>query len=76
MTDTSTAPITVVAPGGYRIDPTKSHVRYSGKHMFGLGTVHATLTLQGGELRIGEPLATSSAYSCSNNPVLLPPVES
>lgn len=60
MTD-STASIAVLSPGRYRIDPDKSQVHYSGKHMFGLGTVHATFTIRGGELRIGEPPATSSA---------------
>lgn len=61
MTDSSTASLAVLAPGTYRIDPTKSEVRYAGKHMFGLGTVHATLTIQSGELRVGEPLTSSTA---------------
>jgi polyisoprenoid-binding protein YceI len=61
MTDSSTASIAALSPGTYRIDPTKSQVRYSGKHMFGLGTVHATFTIRDGELRIGEPLETSTA---------------
>lgn len=61
MTNSSTASITVLAPGEYRLDPNKSQVHYSGKHMFGLGTVHATFTIQGGGLSIGAPLATSSA---------------
>ncbi len=61
MTDSSTASTAVLVPGTYRLDPAKSRVHYTGKHMFGMGTVHATLTVQSGELRIGEPLATSSA---------------
>ena len=61
MTDSSTASIAALTPGTYRIDPTGSRVLYSGKHMFGLGTVHATLAVESGELRISEPLATSSA---------------
>ena len=61
MTNSSTASIAALSPGTYRIDPTKSQVRYSGKHMFGLGTVHATFTIRDGELRIGEPLETSTA---------------
>jgi len=61
MTDNKGAAIAAVTQGSYRIDPNKSQVRYSGKHMFGLGTVHATLSVKGGELRIGEPLATSNA---------------
>jgi polyisoprenoid-binding protein YceI len=60
MTDSSTASITVLAPGAYRLDPARSQVHYSGKHMFGMGAVRATFTIEGGELRIGEPLAASS----------------
>lgn len=75
MTDSSTASTAVLLPGAYRLDPTKSQVRYKGKHMFGMGTVHATFAIQGGELRIGEPLTTSSvivtvdAASFSSNSV-------
>jgi polyisoprenoid-binding protein YceI len=60
MTHNSTASTAVLAAGTYRLDPAKSRVQYTGKHMFGLGTVHATFTIEGGELRIREPLATSS----------------
>jgi polyisoprenoid-binding protein YceI len=60
MTNNGTASTAVLAAGTYRLDPAKSRVHYTGKHMFGLGTVHATFTIEGGELRIREPLATSS----------------
>lgn len=60
MTDSSDAFTAVLAPGGYRLDPDRSQVHYSGKHMFGMGTVHATFAVQGGELRISEPLENSS----------------
>ena len=67
MTDSSTASIEAPTPGTYRIDPTKSQVLYSGKHMFGLGTVHATLiTLEGGELQIAsrwQPPARPSPWT-------------
>lgn len=43
-----------VAPGRYLIDPDRSRVRYSGKHMFGLGTVHATFSIREGGLSIGD----------------------
>ena len=36
-------------------------IRYSGKQMFGLGTVHATFTIRDGELYVGDPVTTSSA---------------
>lgn len=58
---TNSVSMAAVAPGTYRLDSSKSQVHYTGKHMFGLGTVHATFAIQGGELRIGDPLATSSA---------------
>lgn len=57
----STASIAVLSPGRYRIDRKRSKVHYSGKHMFGMGTVHAMLTIKDGELRIGEPIEASSA---------------
>jgi polyisoprenoid-binding protein YceI len=60
MTDSSTASIAQLVPGTYRLDPARSQVHYSGKHMFGMGTVRATFAIRDGELRIGEGLATSS----------------
>jgi polyisoprenoid-binding protein YceI len=57
----STASTAVLVRGTYRLDPAKSQVHYTGKHMFGLGTVHATFTIHGGELRVCEPLTTSTA---------------
>ena len=61
MSTSGTTSIAAVSPGMYRIDPSQSQVHYSGKHMFGLGTVHATLKVRDGDLRIGESLAASSA---------------
>lgn len=60
MTDGSTAANVVLPPGAYRLDPTRSTVRYSGKHLFGLGTVHASFSVRSGELRVGERSADSS----------------
>lgn len=51
--------IEVLKPGRYRLDPSQSWVHYTGKHMFGMGTVHATFSVQEGELRIDEQVATS-----------------
>jgi len=48
-------------PATYRLDPERSTVTYTGKHLFGLGTVHATFRVTSGELRIGEPVTESSA---------------
>lgn len=44
----------IVAAGRYRIDPDRSRVRYSGKHMFGMGTVHATFSVRDGDLSVGD----------------------
>jgi polyisoprenoid-binding protein YceI len=60
MTTSDDYSIADLAPGRYRLDPNVSQVRYSGKHMFGMGTVHATFAVQTGELRISEPLETST----------------
>jgi len=61
MTEHTPAPsIEGLSPGRYRLEPTQSQVRYSSKHMFGLGTVHAVFSIQEGELRVGDPLTASS----------------
>lgn len=60
MTDPNvTQWLEVHTPGRYRLDPDRSRVHYSGKHMFGMGTVQATFMVQEGELRIDRHVATS-----------------
>jgi polyisoprenoid-binding protein YceI len=60
MTDSSIA--SMAAPTGrYRIDPDQSSIGYSGKHMFGLGTVHATFSIRDGDLHVADPVTASSA---------------
>ena len=59
MTDTSTATMASLSPGRYRLEANQSELHYSSKHMFGLGMVHATFSVRSGELRVGDPLATS-----------------
>jgi len=61
MTDSGTTSQKVPAPGTYRIDQNQSEVRYSGKHMFGLGTVHATFRIEQGQIEVADPLESSSA---------------
>src|ERR1700712_355731 len=46
--------------GVYVIDPMRSKVSYSGRHMFGLGSVHATFTINSGEVRILDPASAST----------------
>lgn len=60
MTDQNTTGlIEVLAPARYRLDPAQSRVHYTSKHMFGMGAVHATFTVQEGELLIEEQAAAS-----------------
>jgi len=61
MTDSGTTSQAVLAPGTYRIDQDQSQVRYTGKHMFGLGTVHATFTIEQGQIEVANPIESSSA---------------
>lgn len=60
MTADSTAAVQLPATGTYRVDPQQSAVSYSGRHMFGLGAVHATFSVRSGELRVTDPAGTSS----------------
>ena len=46
--------------GTYRMDPQRSNIAYSGRHMFGVGKVHATFALTSGELRVAEPFTAST----------------
>jgi polyisoprenoid-binding protein YceI len=61
MTDHTAATVTRPAPGTYHIDPGRSTIHYSGKHLFGLGTVHATFALRRGDLTITDPVTRSVA---------------
>lgn len=60
MTASSLASIDVPQPGSYRVDPQRSSVSYSGRHMFGLGVVHATFAIASGELRVADPSTAST----------------
>lgn len=64
MTSGSAASVEVPPAGMYRIDPQRSKVSYSGRHMFGLGVVHATFAISSGELRVADP-PTSSTVAVS-----------
>ena len=48
-------------PGVYRIDPTRSTVAFTTRHLFGLAPVHGTFTLLDGEIHIGDPVGESTA---------------
>lgn len=46
-------------PGTYQVDPVRSSVRYSGRHMFGLGGVKATFAVASGVIEVAEPTSAS-----------------
>lgn len=46
--------------GTYRIDPHRSKVGYSGRHMFGAGVVHATFTIRSGAVSVMDPPESST----------------
>ena len=52
--------LAVPAAGRYRVDPQRSTVTYSGRHMFGLGAVKATFTIASSELLVADPVAAST----------------
>lgn len=63
MEDVSAEGLYEVGAGTYDIDPARSTVHYTGKHMFGLGTVHAEFGLTSGLIRVDDPLTGSSVHA-------------
>lgn len=61
MTGTGSDNVVQLPPHGtYRVDPTRSSVRYTGRHMFGLGGVQATFAIAAGAIEVAEPTSASS----------------
>jgi polyisoprenoid-binding protein YceI len=56
-------PNQVITPtaGSYQIDPERSRIAFSTRHLFGLGVVHGTFAVQDGAIHVAEPLEDSSA---------------
>jgi len=54
------APTTVLAPGTYRIDPTTTTIAFDTKHMFGLGSVHGSMSVAEGGIVVAGSLEESS----------------
>lgn len=61
MTQPNHIPSIGLPPGRYRFQPAESSVHYTGKHMFGLGTVHATFAVREGGLVIEDAETLSEA---------------
>jgi polyisoprenoid-binding protein YceI len=60
-TNAQTDTVVVPATGTYRVDPTWSTVTFDTRHLFGLAPVRGSFRLRGGEFRVAEPLADSTA---------------
>jgi polyisoprenoid-binding protein YceI len=63
MNSTTPQPAAIAAPaaGTYRIDAARSAIAFTTRHLFGLGTVHGTLTLRDGDIHVADPVHESSA---------------
>jgi polyisoprenoid-binding protein YceI len=48
------------AAGSYRIDPVRSHIAFTTRHLFGLGAVRGTFGLEDGEIRVAS-ISTGNA---------------
>ena len=53
--------IAAAETGKHRIDPARSSITFTTRHLFGLGTVRGSFQLRGGVVRIGDPVETSWA---------------
>src|SRR5215831_13695793 len=52
---------TAIPPAGrYRIDPRRSTIAITTRHLFGLGRVRATLALRDGRIQVNDPVAGSA----------------
>jgi polyisoprenoid-binding protein YceI len=54
---------TTPQPGHYEIDPSRSRVTFTTRHLFGLGGVNGSFTIRGGTADIAEPAAASAIYA-------------
>jgi polyisoprenoid-binding protein YceI len=53
--------LTLPDAGTYRIDGERSSITYTGRHMFGLGKVHARFSISSGVVAVGPALGESRA---------------
>ena len=60
MTAEPIAATALPAAGRYRIHPERSKVSYTGRHMMGLGVVHATFDIKSGEIHVADPTTAST----------------
>jgi polyisoprenoid-binding protein YceI len=63
-----TSGATAIPPAGrYRVDPERSAITISTRHLFGLGPVRATLELRGGRIQVNDPVAGSTVRASGND---------
>ncbi|MGH3880459.1 MAG: YceI family protein [Actinophytocola sp.] len=60
-TSKTTEPVTIPAAGGYRIDPTRSTITFSTRHLFGLAPVRGTFRLRSGHIQVADLPERSTA---------------
>ncbi|PXY22607.1 YceI family protein [Prauserella muralis] len=58
---TPPAAVRIPAEGRYRLDPARSTVSFTTRHMFGLGKVRGTFALREGHVDVADPVEGSSA---------------
>jgi polyisoprenoid-binding protein YceI len=61
MTSMTTEAVTIPAPGGYRIDPARSTITFSTRHLFGLAPVRGTFRLRSGHIQVADRPELSTA---------------
>jgi polyisoprenoid-binding protein YceI len=54
---------TTPQPGHYDIDPSRSHVTFATRHLFGFGRVQGSFAIRGGTADVAEPIAASAIYA-------------
>ena len=54
-------PVTVPPVGDYTIDPGRSRVTFSGRHLFGLALVRGGFAVNSGRVRVASPVTDSEA---------------
>jgi polyisoprenoid-binding protein YceI len=53
--------VTIPPVGHYTIDPGRSRITFSGRHLFGLAPVRGGFAVNGGSIQVADPLTNSSA---------------
>ncbi len=61
MTSMTTDAVTIPATGEYRIDPARSSISFTTRHLFGLASVAGTFRLRSGHLQVADRLDESAA---------------